>query len=556
MRSNCSINAGSSINRPRWIVCVDAPACSKAWASSASQLVPAVRMIRVWGRIKGIITEPPATMIEPMDQPPPQHDPWKPAQMLPPPPPAHAPPVSPTPASQRPPLEPLPPNGRVRVAFAWVSIGVFTLLTIMVQYQALDLPPLNDEQLLRPSLQIKIQGQVAVGADQMSTGPGAAANADQSMANIAAVIQTPADQVRYAIVYAEVGGAEDARWVIADLRQNPARFDLTDAELADLAILDRVYQGQTISSADRQRLLDRHDWFGELAISYNASQSSPDYKSPRSSGQRLIVFAIFLILVALLVGAGALGVCIFAITQLAGGKVRPSFNAFPDATNTPILSETIAVFLAIFATTGMLAVYLIKEHKTDITILTLPPLTLCPLIPLLFGGGWRRYQHLTGLHRGAGVFKEIGCGLLGYLAGLPLIVIGFVISFVLFLLFPIEAEHPVVDPVGGLGPLGILLLVLMLTVWAPLVEETLFRGLFYSHCRRWMAWPVAGIVTGVVFAAIHPQWIWFVPGLASVGFVFAMVREWRGSLIGPIAAHALHNGSIACILVIALWLMS
>ena len=112
------------------------------------------------------------------------------------------------------------------------------------------------------------------------------------------------------------------------------------------------------------------------------------------------------------------------------------------------------------------------------------------------------------------------------------------------------------DPISGAGPLGILLLVLMLTVWAPLVEETLFRGVFYSHCRRWMAWPVAGTITGFVFAAIHPQWIWFVPGLASIGLVFAMIREWRGSLIGPIAAHALHNGTIACILVILLWLMA
>ncbi len=483
-----------------------------------------------------------------MDQPPPQHDPWQPAQAPTPPPPAHA--------SQHPTFAPLSPSRRLRVALAWVSICLFTLLAILVQRQALDLPPLSDAELLQPSLHIKIQGQVAVGAAQMSSGPAAPANVDRSMNNIAAVMQTPADQVRYTIVYAEVGGSEDALWVIDDLRSNPSYYEITGEELADLDILEQIYEGRTISSADRKRLLDRHEWFGELAISHNTSRSSPAYQAPRSSGQKLIVFVMLLILLALLVGAGALGVCIFAITQLAGGKIRPRFKAFPNAAETPMLSETIALFLAIFAITGLFTVFLIKEHKIDISVFTLLPLTLCPLIPLLFGGGWRRYKQLTGLHRGEGVFKEIGCGLLGYLAGLPLVVIGFVVSIVFFLLFPIEAEHPVMDPISGAGPLGILLLVLMLTVWAPLVEETLFRGVFYSHCRRWMAWPVAGIITGIVFAAIHPQWIWFVPGLASIGLVFAMIREWRGSLIGSIAAHALHNGTIACILVILLWLLA
>ena len=94
-----------------------------------------------------------------------------------------------------------------------------------------------------------------------------------------------------------------------------------------------------------------------------------------------------------------------------------------------------------------------------------------------------------------------------------------------------------------------MLIVLLLVVWAPVVEEIVFRGFFYSFSRRWMAWPVASAVVGVIFAAIHPQWVWFIPGLAAVGFVFGLIREWRGSIIGPMAAHALHNGSIAVLVV-------
>jgi membrane protease YdiL (CAAX protease family) len=30
----------------------------------------------------------------------------------------------------------------------------------------------------------------------------------------------------------------------------------------------------------------------------------------------------------------------------------------------------------------------------------------------------------------------------------------------------------------------------------------------------------------------------------ALGFNFSLMREWRGSLIGPIAAHCLHNATV------------
>jgi membrane protease YdiL (CAAX protease family) len=32
--------------------------------------------------------------------------------------------------------------------------------------------------------------------------------------------------------------------------------------------------------------------------------------------------------------------------------------------------------------------------------------------------------------------------------------------------------------------------------------------------------------------------------------VFALIREWRGSLIGPIVAHAVHNGFVITLILL------
>jgi membrane protease YdiL (CAAX protease family) len=38
----------------------------------------------------------------------------------------------------------------------------------------------------------------------------------------------------------------------------------------------------------------------------------------------------------------------------------------------------------------------------------------------------------------------------------------------------------------------------------------------------------------------------------ALGFNFALMREWRDSLVGPIAAHALHNGTVLIIAIVAM----
>jgi membrane protease YdiL (CAAX protease family) len=88
-------------------------------------------------------------------------------------------------------------------------------------------------------------------------------------------------------------------------------------------------------------------------------------------------------------------------------------------------------------------------------------------------------------------------------------------------------------------------------VVAPLVEETMFRGVLYRHLReassrrgKLASILLGTVVTSFVFAVIHPQGWLGVPPLMGIATALALTREWRGSLLPCMLAHGLNNGVI------------
>jgi membrane protease YdiL (CAAX protease family) len=135
---------------------------------------------------------------------------------------------------------------------------------------------------------------------------------------------------------------------------------------------------------------------------------------------------------------------------------------------------------------------------------------------------------------------------------LPVIFVGIVASAMLMRRTGMHAIHPIVFQVSHAGWMSTIWLYLLAAVWAPLVEESVFRGAFYGDLRP--RWGVAGAAIGVafVFAAIHPQGLAGVPALMAIAIVFALVREWRGSLIGPMVAHAINNFLLITLMLLVL----
>jgi membrane protease YdiL (CAAX protease family) len=96
-------------------------------------------------------------------------------------------------------------------------------------------------------------------------------------------------------------------------------------------------------------------------------------------------------------------------------------------------------------------------------------------------------------------------------------------------------------------------------VVAPLVEETMFRGVLYRHLReascRWgTAWSIvfSGTVASFIFAVLHPQGLLAVPVLMALAYGFTIAREWRGTLVPCMVGHGLSNGLVTLLVLAAL----
>src|ERR687898_388989 len=89
-------------------------------------------------------------------------------------------------------------------------------------------------------------------------------------------------------------------------------------------------------------------------------------------------------------------------------------------------------------------------------------------------------------------------------------------------------------------PLGVILLVVILGLGAPIVEEIFYRGLLQRSLVRRIGQPLGVGVSALVFAASHLQPLQF-PALLMFGIVLGVLAERYGRLGPAIAAHTVFN---------------
>jgi membrane protease YdiL (CAAX protease family) len=100
------------------------------------------------------------------------------------------------------------------------------------------------------------------------------------------------------------------------------------------------------------------------------------------------------------------------------------------------------------------------------------------------------------------------------------------------------------DRLGADGStLNVIAVIVLITVFAPLGEEMLFRGLVFRSLRNWRGFWPAAIGTGVLFGAIHAGSApaGFLVPLGFFGFGLCLLYHRTGSLYPCIALHALNN---------------
>jgi len=91
----------------------------------------------------------------------------------------------------------------------------------------------------------------------------------------------------------------------------------------------------------------------------------------------------------------------------------------------------------------------------------------------------------------------------------------------------------------------IVLFVIGAVIFAPLVEELLFRGVLLRALLRKVEPPVAVLLSAVIFASVHyigdPNTLPFLPALAGLGAVLAVAALRTGDLSASIFIHAGFN---------------
>jgi membrane protease YdiL (CAAX protease family) len=175
--------------------------------------------------------------------------------------------------------------------------------------------------------------------------------------------------------------------------------------------------------------------------------------------------------------------------------------------------------------------------------------------PIIRGVPFARFRQETGLFA-RNILVEGFAGLATYTLMLPIVIVGVVLSLLLGLIISFffgelpPPEHPIQGAIGG-SLLGLVLIYLVACVAAPIVEEIMFRGVLYRYLRDgtgrlgWvLSFLTSALVSSFIFAAIHPQGVTFIPILGSLAVAFCIGREWRGSLVAPMVAHALNNGVV------------
>ena len=118
-------------------------------------------------------------------------------------------------------------------------------------------------------------------------------------------------------------------------------------------------------------------------------------------------------------------------------------------------------------------------------------------------------------------------------------------SYVWSIALDIQEPDDLPDELGAGGSTAALVAVaLLVCVMAPIAEELFFRGFVFTAFRRTLGLPVAAILTGAIFGAIHlgGTEIEFIVPLAVFGALLCLLYVWTDSLLPCIVLHALNNG--------------
>jgi membrane protease YdiL (CAAX protease family) len=344
-------------------------------------------------------------------------------------------------------------------------------------------------------------------------------------------------------------------------------YDVQDNQWSEVGV-----HVNDLPATSRMLLSEWLGWFGELAVAPPLNVATPQRREIMASAN--IVLAT---IIAAAVVIGGLGVCgfiglIVLVVLMFGGRVRSGVQ--PGRVHHGIYAETFGIWMLLFPM-GQVGAAIVGAFDPDLTMPALIVVSFASLLvllwPVLRGARWRDVRADIGWTLGRQPAAEPLLGVVGYAMALPMLAIGLGITLVLMLvqmsLMPPASEfdpaggpaHPIIFELTGPAIMPKLWILALAAIAAPIVEETMFRGVLYRHLRdasrrsgQAVSVILSAAVSGFIFAAIHPQGWVAIPALMSLSFGFVLVREWRGTLIPAMLIHGISNFLVMSITIIVL----
>ncbi|MBL0871733.1 MAG: CPBP family intramembrane metalloprotease [Phycisphaerales bacterium] len=350
----------------------------------------------------------------------------------------------------------------------------------------------------------------------------------------------------------------------------------TDERLrSDLLLAAKVYSLQPSTTPPTPDSLNptavnnfrqRHGFLADATLGYADPTFAPARIKATSGIEIILILSLALVLgfiAAFLVG---LGLLIYRLVTIDKPMPGPPQHLLPPLPGGSLPIEIAALFLTGFL--AMRAIITIAAHafspETANLLAIILPWSLTALVliyPTLRGIPFAHARQLLGLTAPRGITREISSGILGWLTAFPFLILALVISLVaLFLIQTVTHSQPqqntrILDLAAGAQGWSLILFLAMLTIWAPLTEELVFRGGLYRQLRTRLPIFLAIPISAFFFAIVHHYPLFFLTPVFTLGCLFAILRQHRTSLIASITAHALNNALAGIIILIMLNLL-
>ena len=369
--------------------------------------------------------------------------------------------------------------------------------------------------------------------------------------------------------------AATEKLIALDEAADDADFELSENQARLRSIVGNLiedyqqgdFDAESVSESDRDFLKEKLGWVGELGLVPVGTRNTETRKElidGATWSMGLMMSAALMMLLMLM--AGVVIAALLAVF-FATGKLKAKFSTRGRSVN--VYVETFAIWLVFFFGGPRLIGLLFRffEYEPSITVslivqvgfffgslivLVYPWLRGIPLAQILDDIGWKM----------KGGLKDVLVAPVHYVAGTPLMFCGLICVLILTFIATIftgpkpfgtsiAAGHPIQEIVSNGQWWSVFYIVLMACIAAPIVEETMFRGVLYRHLRelsgdwaRWGSVIFSAVFNGLIFAAIHPQGVTAIPLLTMLAINFSLAREWRDSLIAPILMHAINNSAV------------